>query len=419
MKMGYVLAEYAALAPAVHQITTIICFSYAYEKNNVPHNNITTIAKTITMGILRMNMKGKALLAGCIALAFSTMAQAEIKVAVVGAMSGPVAQYGDQEFTGAEQAVADINAKGGIKGEKLQIVKYDDACDPKQAVAVANKVVNDGIKYVIGHLCSSSTQPASDIYEDEGILMITPAATAPELTARGYKLLLRTTGLDSDQGPTAAKYIVEKVKPQRIAIVHDKQQYGEGLARAVQDNLKKANANVVFFDGITAGEKDFSTLVARLKKENIDFVYYGGYHPEMGQILRQARAAGLKTQFMGPEGVANVSLSNIAGESAEGLLVTKPKNYDQVPANKPIVDAIKAKKQDPSGAFVWTTYAALQSLQAGLNQSADPAEIATWLKANKVDTVMGPLSWDEKGDLKGFEFGVFDWHANGTATDAK
>jgi len=344
------------------------------------------------MGILRMNMKGKALLAGCIALAFSTMAQADIKVAVVGAMSGPVAQYGDQEFTGAEQAVADINAKGGIKGEKLQIVKYDDACDPKQAVAVANKVVNDGIKYVIGHLCSSSTQPASDIYEDEGILMITPAATAPELTARGYKMVLRTTGLDSDQGPTAAKYIVDKVKPKRIAIVHDKQQYGEGLARSVQDNLKK---------------------------ENIDFVYYGGYHPEMGQLLRQARAAGLKTQFMGPEGVANVSLSNIAGESAEGLLVTKPKNYDQVPANKPIVDAIKAKKQDPSGAFVWTTYAALQTLQAGLNQSAEPAEIATWLKANSVETVMGPLSWDEKGDLKGFEFGVFDWHANGTATDAK
>lgn len=299
-----------------------------------------------------MNMKGKALLAGCIALVMSSAALAEdIKIAVVGAMSGPVAQYGDQEFTGAEQAVADINAKGGIKGNKLQIVKYDDACDPKQAVAVANKVVNDGIKYVIGHLCSSSTQPASDIYEDEGILMITPAATAPELTARGYKLILRTTGLDSDQGPTAAKYILDNVKPQRIAVVHDKQQYGEGLARAVQDGLKKGGANVVFFDGITAGEKDFSTLVARLKKENIDFVYYGGYHPEMGQILRQARAAGLKTQFMGPEGVANVSLSNIAGESAEGLLVTKPKNYDQASANKPIVDAIKAKKQDPSGSL--------------------------------------------------------------------
>ena len=367
-----------------------------------------------------MKRNAKTIIAGMIALAISHTAMADdIKVAVVGAMSGPIAQWGDMEFNGARQAIKDINAKGGIKGDKLVGVEYDDACDPKQAVAVANKIVNDGIKYVIGHLCSSSTQPASDIYEDEGILMISPGATNPELTQRGYQHILRTAGLDSSQGPTAAKYILETVKPQRIAIIHDKQQYGEGLARSVQDGLKAANANVVFFDGITAGEKDFSALIARLKKENIDFVYYGGYHPEMGQILRQARAAGLKTQFMGPEGVANVSLSNIAGESAEGLLVTKPKNYDQVPANKPIVDAIKAKKQDPSGAFVWTTYAALQSLQAGLNQSDDPAEIAKYLKANSVDTVMGPLTWDEKGDLKGFEFGVFDWHANGTATDAK
>ena len=369
-----------------------------------------------------MNIKGKALLAGCIALAFSNMALAEdIKVAVVGAMSGPVAQYGDQEFTGAEQAVADINAKGGIKGNKLQIVKYDDACDPKQAVAVANKVVNDGIKYVIGHLCSSSTQPASDIYEDEGILMITPAATAPELTARGYQLILRTTGLDSDQGPTAAKYILEKVKPQRIAIVHDKQQYGEGLARAVQDGLKKGNANVVFFDGITAGEKDFSTLVARLKKENIDFVYYGGYHPEMGQILRQARAAGLKTQFMGPEGVGNASLSNIAGDAAEGMLVTMPKRYDQDPANQGIVDALKADKKDPSGPYVWITYAAVQSLATALERtgSDEPLALVKDLKANGANTVIGPLNWDEKGDLKGFEFGVFQWHADGSSSAAK
>ncbi|MDF7679605.1 branched-chain amino acid ABC transporter substrate-binding protein [Enterobacteriaceae bacterium ESL0689] len=367
-----------------------------------------------------MNIKSKALLAGCIALVMSSAAQADnIKIAVVGAMSGPVAQYGDQEFTGAEQAVADINAKGGIKGNKLQIVKYDDACDPKQAVAVANKVVNDGIRYVIGHLCSSSTQPASDIYEEDGILMITPAATAPDLTSRGYKLVMRTTGLDSDQGPTAARYILEKVKPQRIAIIHDKQQYGEGLARAVQDGLKKGEANIVFFDGITAGEKDFSTLVARLKKENIDFVYYGGYHPEMGQILRQSRAAGLTTQFMGPEGVGNVSLSNIAGQSAEGMLVTKPQSYDQIPANQPIVEAIKAHKKDPSGVFVWMTYAAIQSLEAGLNQSDDPATIASYLKAHPVNTVMGPLSWRENGDLKGFEFGVFSWHADGTSSVAK
>ncbi|SUC79065.1 Leu/Ile/Val/Thr-binding protein precursor [Providencia stuartii] len=177
-----------------------------------------------------MKKMNKMLLAGSIAMVFSQPIWAkEVKIAVVGAMSGPVAQYGDMEFTGARQAVADINAKGGINGDTLVAVEYDDACDPKQAVAVANKVINDGIRYVIGHLCSSSTQPASDIYEDEGIIMITPAATNADLTTRGYQMIMRTTGLDSDQGPTAAKYIVDEIKPKRIAVVHDKQQYGEGF----------------------------------------------------------------------------------------------------------------------------------------------------------------------------------------------
>ena len=366
-----------------------------------------------------MKYNAKTILAGMIALAVThTAAAQEIKVAVVGAMSGPVAQWGDMEFNGARQAIKDINAKGGVKGDTLVAVEYDDACDPKQAVAVANKIVNDGIKYVIGHLCSSSTQPASDIYEDEGILMITPGATNPELTQRGYQMIMRTAGLDSAQGPTAANYILETVKPQRIAILHDKQQYGEGLARSVQDGLKKGGANVVFFDGITAGEKDFSALLARLQKENIDFVYYGGYYPEMGQMLRQARAIGLKTQFMGPEGVGNASLSNIAGDAGEGMLVTMPKRYDQEASNKAIVDALKADKIDASGPYVWITYAAVQSLATGMERSGstEPADIIKDLKEHGADTVIGPLNWDEKGDLKGFDFGVFQWHADGSST---
>ncbi len=366
-----------------------------------------------------MKYNAKTILAGMIALAVThTAAAQEIKVAVVGAMSGPVAQWGDMEFNGARQAIKDINAKGGVKGDTLVAVEYDDACDPKQAVAVANKIVNDGIKYVIGHLCSSSTQPASDIYEEEGILMITPGATNPELTQRGYQMIMRTAGLDSAQGPTAAKYILETVKPQRIAILHDKQQYGEGLARSVQDGLKKGGANVVFFDGITAGEKDFSALLARLQKENIDFVYYGGYYPEMGQMLRQARAIGLKTQFMGPEGVGNASLSNIAGDAGEGMLVTMPKRYDQEASNKAIVDALKADKKDASGPYVWITYAAVQSLATGMERSGstEPADIIKDLKEHGADTVIGPLNWDEKGDLKGFDFGVFQWHADGSST---
>ncbi|WP_104123516.1 high-affinity branched-chain amino acid ABC transporter substrate-binding protein LivK [Escherichia coli] len=344
-----------------------------------------------------MKRNAKTIIAGMIALTISHTAMADdIKVAVVGAMSGPIAQWGDMEFNGARQAIKDINAKGGIKGDKLVGVEYDDACDPKQAVAVANKIVNDGIKYVIAVIC---------------------LPPLPNL----HQYIMRTAGLDSSQGPTAAKYILETVKPQRIAIIHDKQQYGEGLARSVQDGLKAANANVVFFDGITAGEKDFSALIARLKKENIDFVYYGGYYPEMGQMLRQARSVGLKTQFMGPEGVGNASLSNIAGDAAEGMLVTMPKRYDQDPANQDIVDALKADKKDPSGPYVWITYAAVQSLATALERtgSDEPLALVKDLKANGANTVIGPLNWDEKGDLKGFDFGVFQWHADGSSTAAK
>ncbi|XPE51486.1 ABC transporter substrate-binding protein [Shigella flexneri] len=248
-----------------------------------------------------MKRNAKTIIAGMIALAISHTAMADdIKVAVVGAMSGPIAQWGDMEFNGARQAIKDINVKGGIKGDKLVGVEYDDACDPKQAVAVANKIVNDGIKYVIGHLCSSSTQPASDIYEDEGILMISPGATNPELTQRGYQHIMRTAGLDSSQGPTAAKYILETVKPQRIAIIHDKQQYGEGLARSVQDRLKAATFERRL-RRYYRREKDFSALIARLKKKtSTSFIWR--LLPGNGADATPGRSVGLKTQLWGGGG---------------------------------------------------------------------------------------------------------------------
>ena len=184
-----------------------------------------------------VNMKRiqKSLLTGVIAavaLGGSSLAAASdtIRIALAGPVTGPVAQYGDMQFIGAQMAIEQINAAGGVNGAKLEGVVFDDACDPKQAVAVANRIVNQGISYVVGHLCSSSTQPASDLYEEEGILMITAASTSPEITARGYELVFRTIGLDSLQGPTAGKYIAEQVKPSKVAVIHDKQQYGEGLS---------------------------------------------------------------------------------------------------------------------------------------------------------------------------------------------
>ena len=335
-----------------------------------------------------------------------------IKIGIAGPKTGPVTQYGDMQFTGAKQAIKDINAKGGVDGKMLEAKEYDDACDPKQAVAVANKVVNDGVKFVVGHLCSSSTQPASDIYEDEGVIMITPAATSPDITARGYKLVFRTIGLDSAQGPAAGNYIADHVKPKVVAVLHDKQQYGEGIATAVKQTLEKKGTKVAVFEGLNAGDKDFSSIIQKLKQANVDFVYYGGYHPELGLILRQAQEKGLKAKFMGPEGVGNDSISQIAQGASEGLLVTLPKSFDSEPENKAIVDAIKADGKDPSGPFVFPAYSAVELIAGGINaaKSEDPAKVAAAIHAGTFKTPTGDLSFDAKGDLKDFKFVVYEWH---------
>ena len=335
-----------------------------------------------------------------------------IKIGIAGPKTGPVTQYGDMQFMGAKQAIADINAKGGVDGKMLEAKEYDDACDPKQAVAVANKVVNDGVKFVVGHLCSSSTQPASDIYEDEGVIMITPAATSPEITSRGYKLIFRTIGLDSAQGPAAGNYIADHVKPKIVAVLHDKQQYGEGIATAVKQTLEKKGTKVAVFEGLNAGDKDFSSIIQKLKQANVDFVYYGGYHPELGLILRQAKEKGVNAKFMGPEGVGNDSISQIAQGASEGLLVTLPKSFDTDPANKAIVEEFAKNKQDPTGPFVFPAYSAVEVIAGGIAaaKSEDTAKVAEAIHAGTFKTPTGDLSFDAKGDLKDFKFVVYEWH---------
>ncbi len=351
----------------------------------------------------------------------ATAVQAEIKIALAGPVTGPVAQYGDMQFIGAKMAIEQINKAGGVNGEMLIGIPYDDACDPKQATAVANKIVNDGIQLVVGHLCSSSTEPASDIYEDEGILMITAASTNVSITEKGYQLIFRTIGLDSMQGPFAAKHIIDRVKPKRVAVIHDKQQYGEGLATSVKSELEKAGISIAMFEGITSGDKDFSALIGKMKKENVDFVYYGGYHPELGLILRQSSEKGFDAQFMGPEGVGNPDITAIAGNASEGLLVTLPDSFEKDPKNAALVAAFKAKNEDPSGAFVFPAYSAVQIMAESIKAvgSVDTLAMAKQMRTNSFDTPMGTLAFDAKGDLQQFSFVVYNWHKDGTKSVVK
>jgi branched-chain amino acid transport system substrate-binding protein len=360
---------------------------------------------------------------GAAILSLSGLAQAEdtIKIAVAGPITGPVAQYGDMQMSGAKMAVEQINAKGGVNGKKLEAVLIDDVCEPKQAVAVANQIVNQKIKYVVGHLCSGSTQPASKLYEEEGILMITPAATNPAITQQGYKMVFRTIGTDDQQGPTAGQYIAETLKPKKLAILHDKQQYGEGIAKEVRKTVEAAGIKPVLFEGVNKGQTDFSALITKMKKEGVDFVYYGGYHPELGLLLRQSREQGFDAKYMGPEGVGNKDISAIAGPASEGLLVTLPADFSTDPANADLVKAFQDKKQDPTGPFVMPSYAAVQIITDAIKgaKTEDAVKLADYIRKNNFDTPIGKVAFKDNGDLKEFDFVIFTWHADATKTPVK
>ena len=235
-------------------------------------------------------------LAGIALAALSAPALADdLAIAVAGPMTGPLASIGDQMKRGAEAAAAAINQAGGVDGKKIKIVVQDDACDPKQAVAVANLIVGQQIKFVDGHACSGSSIPASEVYAENNIVMISPASSNPVLTEKGHPTILRLYPRDDAQGAFIAPWIAATYKGKKIAIVNDKSAYGKGLATVVKDKLNAAGVTEVLFEGINPGEKDYSAIVSKLKSAGADLIYFGGYHPEAGLILRQAADQNYKT----------------------------------------------------------------------------------------------------------------------------
>lgn len=356
-------------------------------------------------------------------IAMSAGAHAQtIKIAVVGPTTGQVTQYGDMVREGVDTAIERINATGGVNGKKLEAVVIDDGCEPKQGPVAANRVVNDKIGFVVGHVCSGATIAATEIYNNEGVVMVTPSATSPAVTdGKNYEFIFRTIGRDDQQGPAAAKFILEKIKPKTVAVIHDKQSYGQGIATAVKDTLEKNGTKVVIFEGINAGDSDYSAVITKLKAAKVDFVYYGGYHPEMGLLLRQGAEQGLDAKFMGPEGVGNPDINAIAGPAVEGMLLTLPADFTLNPVNAEIVKAFKDKKRDASGAFQLTAYAATQVIADGIKGagSEDPTKVAQYLHANSFQTPIGKTSWNKQGDLNAFEFEVFTWRKDGSKTSYK
>ena len=317
-------------------------------------------------------------------LAFSSAANAEIKFGVAGPITGPNAAFGKQLTDGAEQAVADINKAGGIMGQQIVLSKGDDSSDAKQGVSVANKFSSDGVKFVVGHFNSGVTIPASEVYAENGMLVITPAATNPKLTERGLWNTFRTCGRDDQQGAVAAAYIAKNFKGKKVAVVHDKTPYGQGLADETKKAMNAAGVKEVLYEGVNTGEKDYSALVTKIKTAGADLVYFGGLHPEGGLIVRQMRDQGVKAPMMSGDGITDNEFAAIGGPGVEGTLMTFPPDPRNRADAKAIVASFKAKGIDPV-AYTLYSYAAFEVVKQAAEEakSLDPKKVAAVMVSGK------------------------------------
>jgi branched-chain amino acid transport system substrate-binding protein len=345
------------------------------------------------------------------ALAFSGAANAQIKLGVAGPITGPNAAFGAQLKNGVEQAVEDINAAGGILGQKITVSIGDDVSDPKQGVSVANKFVGDGIKLVVGHFNSGVTMPASEVYAENGIAFITPSATNPKITERGLWNAFRTCGRDDQQGAVAAAYIAKNLKDKKIAVVHDKTTYGQGLADETKKAMNAVGVKEVLYEGINAGEKDFSALVSKLKAAGADYLYWGGLHTEGGLIIRQMRDQGLKTVVMSGDGITTDEFATIGGPGVEGTLMTFPPDPQKRPEAAAILKKFEARKFKPE-AYTLYSYAAVEIFKQAAEgaKSVDPKKVAEFMRSGKTfKTVIGDITYDKKGDITRPDYTMYTW----------
>jgi branched-chain amino acid transport system substrate-binding protein len=338
-------------------------------------------------------------------------AQAQVKLAVAGPVTGANAAFGAQLTQGVQQAVEDINKAGGVLGQKIQVEIGDDVSDPKQGVSVANKFVGDGVTFVVGHFNSGVTMPASDVYAENGVLFITPSATNPKITDRKLWDAFRTCGRDDQQGMVWAELARDKLKGKKIAVIHDKTTYGKGLADAALDNMHKFGVKEVLYEGVNTGEKDYSAIVSKIKDSGADYLMWGGLHTEGGLILRQMRDQGMNTTMISGDGITDSEFAAIGGPGVEGTLMTfgpEPRNN---PNAKAAVDSFKAKGFDPQG-YTLYSYAAVQIMKQAAEKanSLDPKKVAEVMHSGMpFHTVIGDIAYDKKGDRTTVDYVWYVW----------
>src|ERR1700683_1367659 len=303
------------------------------------------------------------------ACALAGSAAAQVKSGVGGPITAPNAATGAQMKNGVDQAAADLNKAGGILGQKISVEYGDDVSDPKQGVSVANDFAGDGVKFVIGNYNSGVTIPSSEVYQENGILEITPASTNPTVTERNMWNIFRTCGRDDQQGKVAGNYILAHFAGKKIAFVNDKTTYGKGLADETLKTIKAGGMKEVLYEGINTGEKDYSALVSKIKQSGADLVYFGGLYTEAGLIVRQMRDQGVKAPLMGGDGITSDEFATVGGPGVAGTLMTYGPDPRNRPEAKDVVAKFRAKGFEPE-AYTLYSYAGVQIIK----QAAEAAK---------------------------------------------
>jgi len=333
-----------------------------------------------------------------------------IKLGMAGPLTGDQGAIGQQLKNGTIIAVEEWNAKGGVLGRKIEVVWGDDQHDPKQAVAVANKFLNEGVSGVIGHFNSSCSIPASTIYHEGKVVQITPGSTNPQLTERGLWNVFRTIGRDDQQGVVAADFIAKKLKKSKVAVLHDKTTYGQGLADESVKALEKAKIKPVYYAGITQGDKDYRPVLTALKQKSPEVLFYGGIYPEAILLTKQMRELGMKTVFVSGDGVWQKEYIDIAGKDAEGAYVTFTPDQAKIKEAQGFIKKHREKFGEDVGAYTVYSYVAANILLDAIaaTKSTDGPKLADHIRKTKWNTALGPIQFDKKGDVLVSPFVVWE-----------
>ncbi|KQP91643.1 ABC transporter [Methylobacterium sp. Leaf113] len=349
----------------------------------------------------------------------ATPARADVVIGVAVPRSGAYVAVGEQVLRGVQAAARDANAKGGLDGQTIVLDVQDDACDSNKAVAVANHYATQGVRLVVGHVCSNASLAASEVYAANGTLMITAASVAAKLTDRGLPTIFRVCGRDDDQAKLSATVLAERFRDKKIAILNDLTPGSRNLAAATKENLNRIGINEAIATAFAAGDADDAALADRLKEAGIAVAYYGGDAREMGRLVRISAERGFKPQWFGTSAIATQEFATIAGPASNGVLMTFYLDPRRKPEAAAVVAAFKAEGVEPEGSTIYG-YAALQALVAAGNfaHTTDSKRIAATLHVERFDLVLGSVGFDSKGDVTAQGYVLYVWN-DGTFTYAK